>query len=82
MSEEINKKKEFCRLLDDAIADEDKAPAMYEKIKEELRLEYLAITTESPDDRLDLSYVVVERIQKDEVNHKEQLEAIKHALCR
>ena len=55
MSEEISTRKtstdakkefcqEFCRLLDDAIVDEEKAPIMYTKLKEKLL--YVAHTTQ------------------------------------
>ena len=100
MSEEISTRKtstdakkefcqEFCRLLDDAIVDEEKAPIMYTKLKEKLL--YVAHTTQEENpvgveqdltmNRIYLSDNILDRNRQDEVNHKKQLEAIKDVFC-
>ena len=81
--------REFCRLLDDAIADEEKAPAMYTKIKEKLLYVTHKYEEEIPPsierdltmNRTYLSDNILDRIRQDEVNHKKQLEAVKAVLC-
>jgi rubrerythrin len=61
--------KEFCRLLDEAIKDEEEAPEMYSKLQDALPL------TD------DLTLEVLEKIKTDEGSHLNLLKTIKRNVC-
>jgi len=65
--------KTFCELLDEMIADEEKAPLDYEKIQKNKPLIGL-------EGQIMLSLLIVS-IQKDERKHAELLKEVKKEIC-